>query len=75
MEMSRAEIVRLWHRVQDSKRIGENWSLYEHSEDDGFAVWTDRMHEYKEGRQILTLRDLLKVARKDYRQIKKLGYA
>lgn len=71
MELSRAEIVRLWHRVQDSRRIGQNWALYEHEEGNGFSVWTDRMHKKKEGRQILTLLDLLKVARKDYRPIKK----
>lgn len=63
LEMSRLDLVRCWQLMKAPREDlppGRVWFV------DGVGCVTDERQAGKRGREVLTLRDLLQVARRDY---------
>jgi hypothetical protein len=64
VELSRACLIRTWQHMKDASHIAPTASMYYH---DGDGCRTAAKRNGKEGREVLTLRELLQVARIDYK--------
>jgi hypothetical protein len=66
LEMSRKDVIELWHKKLESERIGSIWNLFIYPAPTGFSCHTKENLNGTKGHKILTLRELLEKSRKDY---------